>query len=55
MPTTFSLSLKKVMFDTLFALVELSNVDQHTLILGQEQLCLDVNSKFFPLLKTVYV
>ena len=29
------------MFDKLFALVELSFVDTHTLLWGQEQLCYD--------------
>ena len=39
------------MFDKLFAVVELSFVDTHTLLWGQEQLCHDTNCK---MLSTVH-
>ena len=35
------------MFDKLYALVELSFVDTHTLLWGQEQLSHDTNCNFF--------
>ena len=44
-----------IMFDKLFAVVELSFVDTHTLLWGQKQLCQDINRKFFPLFKTFLV